>query len=74
MITQGSSHAPTSLQPESGRLPWLGRIRVEFRLKVEPGGPMAPMINAMIKPLMPSFAEDFAGKLVGHLEAQQGPR
>jgi len=54
--------------------PAAGSTRIEFRLKVDPGGPMAPMINAMIKPLMPSFAEDFAGKLVGHLEAEHGRR
>jgi len=52
--------------------PAAGTTRIEFRLRVDPGGPMAPMINAMIKPLMPSFAEDFAGKLVGHLEAEHG--
>jgi len=54
--------------------PAAGSTRIEFRLRVDPGGPMAPMINAMIQPLMPSFAEDFAGKLVGHLEARQGAR
>lgn len=52
--------------------PAAGTTRIQFKLKVDPGGPMAPMINAMITPLMPSFAEDFAGKLVGHLEAQSG--
>jgi carbon monoxide dehydrogenase subunit G len=52
--------------------PAAGTTRIEFRLRVDPGGPMAPMINAMIQPLMPSFAEDFAGKLVGHLEAERG--
>jgi len=54
--------------------PSAGTTRIEFRLRVDPGGPMAPMINAMIRPLMPSFAEDFAGKLVGHLEAEHGRR
>lgn len=54
--------------------PAAGTTRIQFRLKVEPGGPMAPMINAMIKPLMPAFAEDFAGKLIGHLEARHGQR
>jgi carbon monoxide dehydrogenase subunit G len=54
--------------------PAVGTTKIVFRLRVDPGGPMAPMINAMIKPLMPSFAEDFAGKLVGHLEARQGRR
>ena len=48
--------------------------QLQFRLRLQPGGPMAPMINAMIQPLMPSFAEDFAGKLVGHLEAREGRR
>jgi len=51
-----------------------GTTRIEFHLRIDPGGPMAPMINGMIKPLMPTFAEDFAGKLVGHLEARQGAR
>jgi carbon monoxide dehydrogenase subunit G len=54
--------------------PAAGGTRVVFRLRVDPGGPMAPMINAMIKPLMPSFAEDFAGKLLGHLETKHGLR
>ena len=54
--------------------PGEGTTRIRFQLSVDPGGPMAPMINAMIKPLMPSFAEDFAGKLVGHLEAEHGQR
>ena len=54
--------------------PAAGSTRIDFRLEVRPGGPMAPMINAMIQPLMPSFAEDFAGKLVGHLEAREGRR
>jgi carbon monoxide dehydrogenase subunit G len=58
----------------TGAAPAAGSTRVVFRLRVDPGGPMAPMINAMIKPLMPSFAEDFAGKLLGHLEAKHGLR
>jgi carbon monoxide dehydrogenase subunit G len=58
----------------AGAAPAEGSTRVVFRLRVDPGGPMAPMINAMIKPLMPSFAEDFAGKLLGHLEARHGLR
>jgi len=50
--------------------PGAGMTRIVFHLEVRPGGPMAPMIDAMIQPLMPSFAEDFAGKLVAHLEAR----
>ncbi len=45
-----------------------GSSRLTFRLHVEPGGPMAPMVNAMIQPAMVPFAEDLADKIMAHLE------
>jgi carbon monoxide dehydrogenase subunit G len=45
--------------------------RMSFRLRLEPGGPMAPMINAMIKPLMLPAAESLANQILAHLEARE---
>jgi len=42
--------------------------RMSFRLRLDPGGPMAPMINAMIKPLMLPAAEGLANQILAHLE------
>jgi hypothetical protein len=52
--------------------PGRGMARLTFRLRMEPGGPMGPMINAMIKPAMVVAAEDLAGRIVGHLEQEHG--
>jgi hypothetical protein len=46
--------------------------RLSFRLRLDPGGPMAPMINAMLKPLMLPAAESLANQILAHLEAQTG--
>ena len=48
--------------------PGEGMSRLTFRLHIEPGGPMAPMINAMMQPAMSVAAEDLANKIVAHLE------
>jgi carbon monoxide dehydrogenase subunit G len=66
-----------------GLLGWLGRAprrataalagpgtRLSFRLRLDPGGPMAPMINAMMKPLMLPAAESLANQILAHLEGQ----
>jgi carbon monoxide dehydrogenase subunit G len=50
--------------------PGAGMSRLTFSLRVDPGGPMAPMINAMMKPAMVVAAEDLANKIIGHLEAE----
>ena len=43
--------------------------RMTFRLRVDPGGPMAPMIDALMRPAMAAAAEDLAQRIVAHLEA-----
>jgi carbon monoxide dehydrogenase subunit G len=43
--------------------------RMIFRLRIDPGGPMAPMIDALMKPAMAAAAEDLAQRIVAHLEA-----
>jgi carbon monoxide dehydrogenase subunit G len=50
--------------------PGEGMARLRFRLEMRPGGPMGPMINAMIKPAMTVAAEDLANRIVGHLETE----
>ena len=52
--------------------PGEGMARLSFKLEIRPGGPMAPMINAMVKPAMAVAAEDLAQKIIGHLELQRG--
>ena len=53
--------------------PGEGVVKLTFRLRLEPGGPMAPMIDAIIKPAMTIAAEDLSQKIVAHLErARQG--
>jgi hypothetical protein len=42
--------------------------RLSFRLRVDPGGPQAPMLNAMLRPAMVAAAEDLASRIVAHLE------
>jgi hypothetical protein len=51
--------------------PGEGMARLTFRLRIDPGGPMAPMINAMMAPAMQPAAEDIANKIMAHLEARQ---
>ncbi|MBW2423657.1 MAG: SRPBCC family protein [Deltaproteobacteria bacterium] len=43
-------------------------VRLTFRLNVTPMGAMAPMLDAMIKPVMVATAEDLAQRIVAHLE------
>ena len=43
--------------------------RMTFALRVDPGGPMAPMIDALMKPAMAAAAEKLALQIVAHLEA-----
>ena len=50
--------------------PGEGMAKLTFKLRLDPAGPMAPMINAMIKPPMLIAAEDLANKIIGHLEAK----
>ena len=47
-----------------------GMARLSFRLRLDPGGPMAPMVSAMMKPALRPAAEDLAQKIVAHLEAR----
>lgn len=54
--------------------PGPGMTQLTFRLRIDPGGPMAPMVNALMKPVMLPAAEYLANKIVSHLEAAQGAK
>lgn len=58
--------------PEADAGPGEGMARLTFELEIKPGGPMAPMIDAMMRPAMAVAAEDLANRIVGHLEQQRG--
>lgn len=47
--------------------------RLRFALRLQPGGPMAPMVDAMIRPLMLPAAEDLANRILAQLESEQAP-
>jgi len=48
--------------------PGQGMSRLTFRLRITPGGPMGPMIDAMMKPIMLPVAEELANKIMAELE------
>jgi carbon monoxide dehydrogenase subunit G len=45
-----------------------GTSRLTFTLRVDPGGPMAPMVNALMRPAMLPAAENLAERIIAHLE------
>jgi carbon monoxide dehydrogenase subunit G len=49
-----------------------GETEVVLNVKVEGSGPMAPMWEAMGKPLLPQLAKGFAGQLRDKIEAAAG--
>ena len=55
------------------RVPLAGPVttRMTFALRVDPGGPMAPMIDALMKPAMAAAAEDLAQRIIATLEARR---
>ncbi|MDR2858649.1 MAG: SRPBCC family protein [Novosphingobium sp.] len=49
------------------------RTEIVLNVRVEGGGPMAPMWEAMGKPLLPQLAKGFAGQLKAEIEAVNAP-
>jgi carbon monoxide dehydrogenase subunit G len=50
-----------------------GETAIELHVKVEGSGPMAPMWEAMGRPLLPQLAKAFAGALKAQIEASARP-
>lgn len=67
-LVGGRAERAAAPAPEAG----VALSRMSFRLRIDPGGPMAPMINAMIKPLLLPAAEQLADKILAHLEGRAG--
>ena len=65
----GSERAETA---DAG--PGAGMAKLTFRLEINPGGPMAPMVNAMMKPVMLPAAEQLAGSIMARLEERHGAK
>ena len=45
--------------------------QLSFKLRLSPGGPMAPMVEAMIRPLLMPAAEDLANRILAQLESAE---
>ncbi len=52
--------------------PGAGMAKLTFRLRVSPGGPMAPMVDALMRPMMMPAAEDLANRIMETLEQRHG--
>lgn len=52
--------------------PGAGMSKLTFRLEIQPGGPMAPMVNALMKPMMTPAAEGLANQIMATLEERHG--
>jgi hypothetical protein len=61
--------APLRAAPPEGG-PGAALSRLLFRLELTPGGPMGPMIDAMIKPAMLVAAEELSQKILADVEAR----
>jgi len=54
--------------------PGAGMSRLSFRLRIKPGGPMGPMVDALMKPLMLPVAEELADRIMAELEKRHAPK
>lgn len=64
--TDHVSGRPTSAGP-----PRTGRSRLRFHLQLTPGGPMAPMVELLMGPMVEPTAEDFLRNIRQALEARR---
>jgi hypothetical protein len=46
-------------------------VKLTFALRIDAGGPTAPMVNAMMLPALRPAAEDLANRIITHLEARE---
>ena len=56
------------------RGPGESAAELRFRLEVNPGGPMAPMVNALMKPALLPAAEQLAEGIMARLEEIHGTK
>lgn len=67
--------AGTAERAESANAgPGAGMSRLSFKLRITPGGPMGPMVDALMKPLMLPVAEELADRIMAELEKRHAPK
>lgn len=49
-----------------------GASRLSFRIRMDAGGPMGPVVNAMLEPAMLPAAQELGEKIAKHLESVHG--
>lgn len=64
--------APERQLPAAGTTSGSAGTKLRFTLRMDAGGPTAPLVNAMLGPAMLPAAEDLANKIAGHLEREHG--
>src|SRR5262249_50965991 len=71
--SQGATETSAASQgaAETGAAETGGKSRLAFHLEVTPGGPMAPMIELLMSPLLEPAAEDLAVGIRKELERQE---
>ena len=62
-LMNGKVTRPSAAPAVAGR----AASRLQFRLRMDAGGPMGPMVNAMLGPALLPAAEDLANKIAAHL-------
>lgn len=69
----GLVHGRVAREAAAERSPAAGGARLSFRLRVDPGGPMAPVLNKLMEPAMLVAAEDLSRRIIAHLESGSAP-
>jgi carbon monoxide dehydrogenase subunit G len=64
----------TERAPDANAGPGAGMSRLDFTLRIKPGGPMGPMVDALMKPLMLPVAEELADRIMAELEKRHAPK
>jgi carbon monoxide dehydrogenase subunit G len=64
----------TERAPDANAGPGAGMSRLAFTLRLKPGGPMGPMVDALMKPLMLPVAEELADRIMAELEKRQSSK
>jgi len=67
LLRRMNRSVPARAQPRAG-----AASQLTFRLRMEAGGPMGALVNAMLGPALLPAAEDLANKIVAHLEQASG--
>ena len=65
---------PGRARGERGRRARRRHVAPQLPLRITPGGPMGPMVNALMKPLMLPVAEDLADHIMAKLEKRHAPK